>query len=417
MKCKNCGAEIAENSFFCPECGVKIKHEAYKSTVEDETRRIEAMDATIAVSVPDVSVLGNELETAPMLWENGVNVPEQRKKDEHDEEVMNSIYENIASAEETESSASDRLPVIEKLPEKAPEVVYMPDSEVSEPPKGAVCRSCGHPIREGARFCKNCGATIKTVEPACAPKEAMAETKKKASKTPLIVISIILAVVLFLGGIGFGLYVAGVFGNSDDSDTHDVAGKVDDYEYEDIEEDDTDADTETDSEKDKDTDTEKGDKDIETEKKVPVFEFDISVLKPKEEPVSGYNPIRVDTYSFEAIVPADFVCTAEGDGWVTYVASDNTARMMLYGQDNYYGYTVEQELERYKNEIGGTVTYEASGKTWFAVSIEVDGICYYRKCFVDHYIRTFDFVCMHEHLDIYDEYINEIEDNFRRLDV
>lgn len=100
-----------------------------------------------------------------------------------------------------------------------------------------------------------------------------------------------------------------------------------------------------------------------------------------------------------------------------YQPYDNSAVMEINAYSNTYNMSVQEAMNSYISLIDGTVKYSANGDTWFALSIQKDGVDYYIKCFVDHYIRYFTFSFPDQYLDVYEPYINYIEDNFKRTDV
>ncbi len=131
------------------------------------------------------------------------------------------------------------------------------------------------------------------------------------------------------------------------------------------------------------------------------------INNPTYEIINNYG------YDYRCAVPEHFIKDSDSE---TYYAPDDTAIMEIRAKNNTYNMTVQQALNEYIDEIGGTVTYSAKGDEWFAVSIEKDGIAYYMKGFVDHYIREFAFSFPSEYLDNYSSYIEYIEDNFKRTD-
>ena len=129
-----------------------------------------------------------------------------------------------------------------------------------------------------------------------------------------------------------------------------------------------------------------------------------------------YTKISNSSYSFYCYVPTHFTCTSSTLPMV-YHAPDNSAKMEIDAYYNSYNMSVQEAMNSYISLIGGTVKYSANGDTWFALSIQKDGVDYYIKCFVDHYIRYFTFSFPDQYLDTYELYINYIEDNFKRTDV
>lgn len=115
------------------------------------------------------------------------------------------------------------------------------------------------------------------------------------------------------------------------------------------------------------------------------------------------------------IIRSHFVKDDTSDN-ITYYSPDKTAVMEIIASDNASNKSVTDVMNGYIASIDGEVTYSASGETWFAVSMRKDGVAYYIKGFVDNYIREFTFDFPSEYLDVYDDYIEHIEDNFKRTD-
>ena len=125
----------------------------------------------------------------------------------------------------------------------------------------------------------------------------------------------------------------------------------------------------------------------------------------------SYFRFTSEKYGFWCDLPDSFFRIEGSNIWR---ASDDTAQMELIAYVNEYGLTPRQALDQYISEIGGPVFYSDTGSDWFAVSLSRDGIEYYKKCFVDDYIRAFEFITPHEYIDIYSGYITHIEKNFKR---
>ncbi len=208
MKCANCGNEIPENSKFCNNCGSKV-----------EAPEAAPATAPVEENAPAPAV---ELEDAPLFWDNG-----------------KSLVEEKASAVAVES-------VEPEMPVGAPEIVEMPPVEEREVPKLETaplhtCANCGASLNPDAKFCKSCGSAVAPAPaPAAEPKAVVATcancgaplkpdakfcnncgsvtaaeaadikpSKKKKSKKPIIIISIILALLLLFGGTFAALHFTG----------------------------------------------------------------------------------------------------------------------------------------------------------------------------------------------------------------
>ena len=126
-----------------------------------------------------------------------------------------------------------------------------------------------------------------------------------------------------------------------------------------------------------------------------------------------YITVSNDQFSYYCHVPSHFVKDDASDN-IVYYSPDKTAVMEIIASNNTDNKSVSDVMNDYITSVGGEVTYSASGESWFAISIRKDDIAYYIKGFVDDYIREFTFDFPAEYLDVYDDYINHIEDNFKR---
>ncbi len=129
--------------------------------------------------------------------------------------------------------------------------------------------------------------------------------------------------------------------------------------------------------------------------------------------IPSYSRLVNDTCLYYCDYPRDFTHSQQANMEV-FTSPDNTAVMKVYARKNSYNQTVKGEYNSTVNAIGGTIEYSSSGDDWYAVSITKNGIAYYVKGYVDEYIREFIFYFHNEYLDFYDEYIEHIEDNFKR---
>ena len=127
----------------------------------------------------------------------------------------------------------------------------------------------------------------------------------------------------------------------------------------------------------------------------------------------SYSRFNSQNYSFYCDLPAHFYRVEGSNLWRS---PDDTAQVELIAYVNENGLTPKQALDQYITEIGGSVFYSDTGTDWFAVSLSRDGIEYYEKCFVDDYIRAFEFICPHEYIKIYSGYIEHMEKNFKRTE-
>ncbi len=273
------------------------------------------------------------------------------------------------------------------------------------------CKNCGSILNEGAAFCQNCGTPVNAgmaqnftpVPPA----------NKKGKETIILIVALLLVsfAVSVLAGF-FYLNNGADNKNEKPAETESVSKETKEPEDSDIpeapkkpEKSEMPEETEEPEESEKPVNTHK------TGEEKGEFPYRFNEYAIIEYPT--YTRIYNDDYSYYCAVPDHFRILSDG----IYYAPDNTALMTITADVNFEALSTEQVMYRYIAEIGGKVSYSATGDEWFALSMEKDGISYYRKCYVDHYIRAFSFSFPDEYLDIYDKYINYIEDNFRRTDV
>ncbi|MBO5007933.1 MAG: zinc ribbon domain-containing protein [Clostridia bacterium] len=142
------------------------------------------------------------------------------------------------------------------------------------------------------------------------------------------------------------------------------------------------------------------------------FAYGVAIEDTKRD----YTTLTSRDYSYKCDFPSDFEYEFDDGEEIRYAAADNTAYMDIGAGENLLGLTASEVKANTQANVDGTVTYEAIGDDWYAMSIEKDGVSYYQKCFVDEYIRYFEVVCPTEYVDVYDDYITEIEATFKRTE-
>ena len=142
------------------------------------------------------------------------------------------------------------------------------------------------------------------------------------------------------------------------------------------------------------------------------FDFRYGVTDIIENP--EYKMISNSKYEYYCHVPSHFVADHDLDR-VRYYSPDHTAVMEIVSYINTENKTAKEALNERIAALGGEVSYSASGETWFAVAIRKNGNSYYTKGFVDKYVREFIFDFPTEY-EIYREYVEYMEDNFKRTD-
>ncbi len=283
------------------------------------------------------------------------------------------------------------------------------------------CRLCGNELDKDSKFCQVCGCTVeqqpiinrnqinknmangKAVQqrsnnqgvrrnyqsrPIAKAEYSASPTPKKSNKTIIALIAVITVLLVGLAG------AVGYILNNRDEKVNDhrlIGGKDTKVEEMDIE-------------SPKPTAMPKP---TATQPPTPTSKL---VANPK------YEIMENSAWDYYCAVPDHFEETT-GPESNAYYLTDGTAEMSVGAKNNYSKLSVQGALDKYIGETGGAVTYSATGDDWYAVSVTKDGMVYYRKCFVDEYIRAFSFKFPEEYLDIYDDYIEYIEDNFKRTDV
>lgn len=279
------------------------------------------------------------------------------------------------------------------------------------------CPKCGKSQNINALFCGECGAKLtETID-----SQINNNKIKKKDRGLIILIVLLIIVIISSATVVYWVYTSN---QSIDVEMPNI--------YTDTSSESSSNEKEIESENNYKTDetyetnvTEKTEKPVQTEEAKQTNEIISDVNTYTEQFSYAYNQDNINEnptykrvedsqYSYYCAVPMHFIEDIEGR---QYRAPDNTAIMKIIADNNRSNMTVEQAMNEYISEVGGTVTYSAKGDTWFAVSMEKDGIAYYMKGFVDHYIREFSFSFPTEYLGIYDIYINYIEDNFKRTDV
>jgi len=132
-------------------------------------------------------------------------------------------------------------------------------------------------------------------------------------------------------------------------------------------------------------------------------------------PQLEYKTLRNSEFAYKCDVPADFEFVFDADGEIRYGASDKTAYMDIGAFKN----TGELDAAAVKNmiskELGTSAEYEVSGDDWFIMRTVRDSVVYCNKCFASpDIVRYIEFVYPLEYDEIYDVYVNDIEDTFEK---
>lgn len=118
---------------------------------------------------------------------------------------------------------------------------------------------------------------------------------------------------------------------------------------------------------------------------------------------------------FSSAYPTHFEKYSDGtsEGRYTLKNSDGSVTLRICAEDNDAGITLEQSLSMFKSKNSGDIEYTKVGNTYYAVRINVLGICRYRYLISkNNKMYWFDFSYPEEYRDIYENYIDHIYRSF-----
>jgi|GEM_PF-4738863 len=150
---------------------------------------------------------------------------------------------------------------------------------------------------------------------------------------------------------------------------------------------------------------------------------------PQEDNVTGKNggATEYDGYGLYTNTKYDFYCAyprqfrevrAKGaNALACFESPDGTAVMTIRAAICPAGFDIDDALNDFYSTYDGEISYEASGNTWYAISVENNGRSHYRKFFMENgNMYCMDFEFDEWDLDIYSPHIEYIEDNFKTED-
>ena len=257
---------------------------------------------------------------------------------------------------------------------------------------GMVCNKCGYQLGRDAAFCPKCGNRIKS------------DAKKTSASTILIVVVSVIAAIAVISSIVIVLNYTDSLkeriksdGGHEESTMPKHIVKVKDEPADEPEE---------------ELEDEEAEVEVSEQPAKEDFDFRFGVTGIPENP--DYTYFSDKDYAYYCHIPSHFLNDYTTER-ARFYAPDKTAVMELIAYYNTKNKTPRDIMNERIEAVGGEVTYSASGETWFAVAMRKNGISYYTKGFVDHYIRefTFDFPTEYE---VYKGYVEYIEDNFKRTD-
>ncbi len=118
-------------------------------------------------------------------------------------------------------------------------------------------------------------------------------------------------------------------------------------------------------------------------------------------------------YAIQCKVPSAFRHQSDGDVEVRYAAKDTTAYMDIGAMENTVGWSLDDVKDATVEQLGRPHEYHSDGESWFEVSATVNGISYYRKCYVDDaFVRYFELVYPSEYAQVYKDVVSDIKVKF-----
>lgn len=284
--------------------------------------------------------------------------------------------------------------------------------------QGQTCVVCGEKEVQNQKlnFCPDCGKRINNASGKCefcntqkAPKDISEKTTKSAKKVIFSLVFLIMCLIICLIIVlCFWLYENDQTKNIN-SEKQDMSISINKEVTKENTGDNSVQEYESNNTVDIQNDDFKNNSNVEIEN----YELKFGVVGLNSSP--SYTRKVNEKYSYYCDIPDNFNQYSYGDT-ESYISSDNTAIMQLISRENDESDDVAKVMNSVISDLGGMVSYSASGEEWFAISIEKENICYYVKGFVDEYVRKFVFYFPNEYLEVYSDYIEHIEDNFKRIE-
>jgi len=252
------------------------------------------------------------------------------------------------------------------------------------------CGNCGNKLSANSIFCDNCGHKVQdknTTESSTIKMPQNTELNKTKRKRNLFIILTVflwLMVVFVISLIGYSFYIDNI-----SNETEQIQNTASQQEY---------VQYETDV-----IESEQADIEVNTEDAI------INII---DSPT--YYRLESPKYSYYIDIPTHFIEDKHSDEkYRMFNAPDGTAAIAVLVNENFDQKTSDVLLQEIIEDYGDGITYKANGDSWIAMSATTDSISTYQKIFIKDNIYTFRFTCDEEYVDIYKNYIEHIEDNFK----
>lgn len=157
-------------------------------------------------------------------------------------------------------------------------------------------------------------------------------------------------------------------------------------------------------------------------------EDDVRVTqKPKEREKLGsatdsehisnpeYKTYTDAEFKFSCAYPSHFEKYVDNTSNARYnlKTNDGEVTMRICAEKNTAGLTIQQSLSVFKSKYGGIVEYSSSGESYYAVRINVGGMCHYKYLRLkNNTLYWFEFTYPEDARDVYEDYIQHIYESF-----
>ncbi len=394
MRCSKCNTPLSEDVLFCSNCGSSVlsqkEDENEKSSHKEKSELFENTEVYEDIALKHEDTIDLDNKKSEETLEKTMSIPVIKKE---------SLARNIPQ----EAEVANRNRVMPSSPPQRPIQQVRPYQSSSN-------RYSNH-TQTGAV------PAVSNVYPKSSANPAFygrTSKEKEESNTQrnILLFLIIFFIVILIGLISVIIYMRS---NNDSLESKNDNSYKAVSEEEDKEKSEKDKDDEADDEQEPEdgsgTSYKVNNKKIKVDKNYN-FDYDV-VFEDEASYTAEYQLHRDDKYGYECPVPQNFALKAKDKTETRYAPYDNTAYMDVGCMENDGGLLADDIMINTIDEIDGLVTYESGGRDWYAISVEKDGVVYYQKCFVDDdNIIYFEFVFPGEYLDVYQQYIDDIESDF-----
>lgn len=252
------------------------------------------------------------------------------------------------------------------------------------------CGNCGNKLSENSIFCDNCGHKVQneiTTESLTIKSPQNTEIKRTKRKRNIFIFLTVLLwsmVVFVIALIGYSFYIDNI--SNETEQKQNISSQQEYVQYD------------TDVKENEQADIEENTENV--------------ILNIIDTPT--YYRLESSEYSYYIDIPTHFIEDKHSDIHSRiFYSPDETAGITVIVNENSDKKTSDELLQDMINDFGDSITYKANGDGWLAMSATDNGISTYHKIFVKDYIYTFRFTCDEEYVDVYKNYIEHIEDNFK----